>query len=125
MSVRSLPPEKVAQAASFAWELFSDIKNRSYPIYKSESALLSEFNFRCADPESELLSFYEHADGDISGIMSCFSVPAEKYLQTVAVCASNESAISEFLCYLDNKYPFFTAYIGGGKGKLYSDKSTS
>ena len=34
MSVRSLPPEKVAQAASFAWELFSDIKNRSYPIYK-------------------------------------------------------------------------------------------
>lgn len=84
---------------------------------------MSEFNFRCADPESELLSFYEHADGDISGIMSCFSVPAEKYLQTVAVCASNESAISEFLCYLDNKYPFFTAYIGVEKANCILTKA--
>lgn len=123
MPVRSLPPEKVAQAASFAWKLFSDIKNRSYPIYKSENALLSEFKFRCADPESELLAFYEHADGDISGIMSCFSVPAEKYLQTVAVCVSNESAISEFLCYLDNKYPCFTAYIGAEKANRILTKA--
>ena len=118
MDIHKISPEQIGQAASFAWELFSSVENRSYPLYKTEEELFCELTRRSREQNSRLLACSR--DGRLSGIMACYSIPSERYLQTVAICADpgSDGAIDEFLNYLEREYRHYTAYIGIEKGNL-------
>lgn len=118
MLIRELDPKQMKQAATFAWKLFTLVENRSYPLYQTEEALFREFSRRSRETDSELLAC-TRCD-QLEGIMSCFCIPKDRYVQTTAICSAPgcDEVIDSFLDYLEDTYPRCTSYVGIEKRNL-------
>ena len=118
MFVGKLNPEQIPQAISFVWNLFTAVGNRSYPLYKTKEALAHEFSRRSQETDSELLACTRC--GRLEGVMSCFCIPKDRYVQTTAICSAPgcDEAIDLFLDHLEDTYPRCTSYIGIEKRNL-------
>jgi len=133
---RVITPDQLNYAVDFSWNLCSDMKQRSYPLFRSRSQMLQEFRWSIEHENGELVGWFEGKE--LRGILCYYWLPEDSYLQTTGFyiagtgengearetdkngkagengepCGPDQKIADDFLSYLEHKFPDYKINIG-------------
>ena len=115
---RVITPDHLDCAVEFSWKLCGDMKQRSYPLYRSRPQMLQEYRWSVEHENGELVGWFEKEE--LRGILCYYWLPEDSYVQTTGfyIASAGESGepyrkiADAFLSYLEHKFPDYEINIG-------------